>query len=243
MLSAFQLVIVTVLPILGSANLACLEPDFCNCLQGCSAIDPFGNDQIKLVGKHINTGIYLPCDFRLLVLPNLKLFWDQKTIKGQITWAKEKLTFENAKDYSASETWKAHVIGAKTFGVKSMQSLLGIQWSLFKMTYGANLQQRLLAAPEKDKCDIAKCMVYCAKECKSQCEGLDSTDESFLAEISWTKDMCDVEKSKTMVGDQCKGIKDSLASCDANCDGANSPASKIMFYLLAIAGFTRILMQ
>merc|ERR1712224_1139045 len=42
---------------------------------------------------------YVPCDFNLLVLPNLGIFWNARQVKEQITWAKEKLAYESAKSY------------------------------------------------------------------------------------------------------------------------------------------------
>lgn len=192
--------------------MACLEPKYCECLSKCEVFDFAEHSE--------HSAALLPCDFRLLVLPNLKIFWDANIIKQQIGWAKEKLSFESQKSYEASEVWKTHVLGTKTIGVKTMQSYLGIQFSLVKATYGAKIQERLVSGREQEKCDIAKCMAYCSAECESQCESLDSTEESFLAEISWTKDMCDVESSKKYITQQCKDIQEATTSCDANCDGA-----------------------
>jgi hypothetical protein len=173
----------------------------------------------------------LPCDFRLLVLPNLKIFWNARSIKEQITWAKEKLAYEAAKNYEGS--WKSHVLGSKKGGVTFMESLLGIQFSLVKMTYDAQIQQRLVSAKSaSESCDMAKCLAFCSQSCVSQCDQLTSSDETFLTEISWTKEMCDVESSKELITQRCNDIKSTSSDCDANCDKA---CSQIVSFVLAFS--------
>lgn len=210
------------------SSIACLEPKFCQCMAGCKVFSNTDEGQ---------TFTPLPCDYRFLVLPNLKIFWDGRLMKQEINWAKEKLNFEAQKEYDA--TWKTHVIMGKTIGVKSLQALLGMQFSLIKATYGAKIQERVISSRAPQRCEIAKCMAFCSKECESQCESLDSTDESFLAEISWTKDMCDVEKSKAMIKDQCmfiatNGTAEVGGDCDANCDHAGSFSFSFLFILFFV---------
>jgi hypothetical protein len=165
------------------------------------------------------------------VLPNLKIFWDGRSIKEQIVWAKEKLQYEAAKSYSGP--WKDHVLGSKKIGVVTMQSYLGLQFSLVKLTYAAQIRERVVSSTETQKCDIAKCMAFCAQACESQCDMLESTEETYLSEISWTKEMCDVEGSKTLIATQCDNLKQSLSQCDANCDMASPKLSvfEAMFFV------------
>jgi hypothetical protein len=209
----------------GSSNTACLEPQYCKCLSNCNVLQP-----------DIFHRSFLKCDYTLLVLPNLKIFWDGRSIKEQIIWAKEKLQYEAAKSYSGDGPlikWKDHVLGSKKMGVIAMQSYLGIQFSLVKATYGAQIQERLVSSAENQKCDIAKCMAFCAKACESQCDMLESTDQTYLSEISWTKEMCDVEGSKALIATACDDLKQSLSQCDANCDMASPKWSffEAMFFV------------
>jgi len=136
-----------------------------------------------------------------------------------VSYAKEKLAYEAGKSYEG--TWKDHVIGSKTGGVKGMQALLGTQFLLTKGVYQARLQERVTVGTDLQKCDIAKCQAFCTSACESQCESLDSNEEAFLGEISWTKEMCDVEGSKKMISDDCEAIKAASEGCDANCGGGH----------------------
>lgn len=209
----------------GECSTACMEPKLCQCISGCKVF----------AEPDTGGGERLPCDDRLLVVPNLGIWWNARQIKGEVTFAKEKLGFEAAKTYDG--VWKAHVLDGKKAGVRGMQSLLGVQLNLVKSTYEASIQGRIAGATNVRACNIAKCLAFCADSCESQCEQLESTDETFLAEIDWTKDMCDVESSKALLSQRCKDIKEKSTDCDASCDGSVSDSFSSLIMVLLL-GFT-----
>jgi hypothetical protein len=167
----------------------------------------------------VDSSASLRCDFRLLVIPNLKKYWNSRDIKYQITWAKEKLSFESAKGMEGG--WKDLALKGKKGLVTRFTAILGMQTMSLKKAYEAHLSEKLLVANDKDKCDMAKCISFCSSECESQCDDMDSTDESFLKGVSWTKDMCDVDGSKTLIKEKCNGLKEEISDCDANCDSSS----------------------
>merc|ERR1719359_2273786 len=112
-----------------------------------------------------------------------------------------------------------------------MYGLLGSFYTGFKDSYATGIMAKVYGNNPTKGCEVAKCLAYCINgACESQCDGLESTDEKFLDEISWTKDMCDMEASKESVKTQCESIKTSLEGCDANCGGAE--AIKVFMPLL-----------
>merc|ERR1719387_3374103 len=95
-------------------------------------------------------------------------------------------------------------------------ALLGMSLNAIKGHYTSVIQHR--AATSALTCDLAKCVAFCANQCESMCTELESTDESFLAGISWSKEMCDVDGAKSVMKTVCEDFQDS--DCDANCDAA-----------------------
>merc|ERR1719263_2215668 len=91
------------------------------------------------------------------------------------------------------------------------------------MTYAGGIAETLVKSNKEDQCKVAQCLAFCVNNaCESQCDDqFESTDESFLAEISWTKEMCDTESAKASVKEQCETIKTGSEGCDANCDSAS----------------------
>lgn len=195
----------------GQCSTACQEPKFCECLSKCAV---FQRQSFGVLGANL-----LPCDFNLLVVPNLGLDWNAREIQTEVAWAKEKLEYENQKTYEG--VWKTHVLGGKMGAAKFMQALLGTQLNLVKMTYEAAIQERIVSANDLATCDIAKCLSFCSQSCESQCEQLDNSEESFLTEISWTKSMCDVDGSKALISSRCNDLKSKSSGCDAACDHAS----------------------
>lgn len=198
---------------------ACKDPELCNCLAGCEALKS-------------SSGPGMECENRLLVVPNLGIYWGPRDIVQQVTAAKEKLAFEASKTYDAP--WKDHVLNTKKGGVAGMYGLLGMAHSVLKSSYTAFIQGQMLAGNPKEKCDIAKCIAFCQNSCESMCEDLASTDEAALAGISWTKGMCDVEGAKAAMKTECSAVKDLPGvDCDANCDGAPGTGafSAFVFFL------------
>merc|ERR1711937_950087 len=106
-----------------------------------------------------------------------------------------------------------------------------MQFSLIKATYEAKVQERIISSRTTEICDVAKCLSFCSQVCESQCGELDSTEESFLGEISWTKDMCDVERSKTLLSERCNDLKSKSSECDANCDSSMSTCKFMTSFL------------
>jgi len=209
---------------LTSAYWACKEPAMCECLTGCGV---FSNQQepAYTCGKPLN------------VVPTLKIFWGPRIIEQQITFAKEKLAFEAAKTYDSP--WKEHVLGGGKMGVIGMYALLGISINVMKATYTGAIQTRTLAAGTKRKCDFAMCIAYCSSKCEAMCDMLESTDETYLTGISWTKAMCDVDGSKDLMKTACNDLKAASEGCDANCDGAETAkvAVPLTFLGLSLAFF------
>merc|ERR1712188_79896 len=124
--------------------MACKEPGFCNCLNGCA---PFKK-----------TTFSLNCGFGFLVNPNLGAYWTSRIIKSEISWAKEKLAFEAGKGYEGK--WKDHVIDGKKAGVLGMYGLLGTYWQDFKKGYEKGITSQMLQE-KTQACDVAKCLAYC----------------------------------------------------------------------------------
>lgn len=217
-----------------SSFAACKEPDLCRCMAGCQI---FGSNQ-GIAGRY-------QCEKPFLVLPNLGIFWGPRIIDQQVTWAKEKLAFEASKSYDAP--WKDHVLGGKKAGVAGMYGLLGITINAMKARYSSHIQSRVLEVGAVGQCDLAKCIAFCKNTCESMCAELESTDDSFLASISWTKDMCDIEGAKTKMKTECENVRDAIPkvaqdkgfasvpqACDANCDSAPVVGSLTGFVLIVI---------
>merc|ERR1719265_170667 len=102
-----------------------------------------------------------------------------------------------------------------------------------KAHYISFIQARTKGAAA-EQCDAAKCIAFCTNTCESMCTDLESTDESFLSSISWTKDMCDIEKAKGAMKADCEKIRENTDSCDANCDRAPSMWALPAFWIFPI---------
>jgi len=182
---------------------ACKEPKLCDCLWDCSVLSDEREYQ---------------CDFGLIVVPNLGVWFGPRHVRQIIVAAEEKLEMEESSLWEGR--WKKHVIGKHDIAVKDNKGLLAVWYALLKSTYESRINARMKGLLET-RCDIGKCIGFCVDVCNNQCEMekiLDSADTVYLEEIGWSTDACDLDVSKAKMKKMCNDVKVDVLKCDANCD-------------------------